>query len=157
MCDWWKSWETLLNQLCAMTFLSPNNTLSIHHPVLLWVKSFTFVLQMKNIRKICHTHPKSKEPKVSVLRTHLYPSRCENPSRTLNESSAAAPQKCSFEANHYWNNPKCANPGSVMLSTEMCERFWKGKSQRKRAWSGSVMCDRVRDGSVSSGVRAQDQ
>lgn len=62
-----------------MTCLSQNNTLSIHHPVLLWGKSFTFVLQMKNIRKICHTHPKSKGPKVSALRTHLYPSRFENP------------------------------------------------------------------------------
>lgn len=145
--------------MCAMAFPSQNNIPSIHHPVLLRGDSFMWVVQSRDLQ-ISHTHPKSREPKVSVLRTHLYPSRCENPVGLKRKLS------CSSEEMYIWSEP-------LLKISQMCksgfrhgvsrngERVEKDERPRKRTYSRSEISARARDGRVrlfvSSGVRAQDQ
>lgn len=127
------------------------NPIYIHDRLLPWgrFQSTAWVVQM-NLKK--NTHPKSKEPKVSALRTHLYPSRRDNPvglwmkpQPELRRTVHLKRTIITVVPNEHVRAPSCC----CQESTEMCEGVWKvpggvgGEPEKSEsdigAWFGSVM------------------
>lgn len=103
-------------------------------------------LSSANIRrkKGSYTHLKSKEPKVSALQTHLYPSRCENPVVSWMKAQLHLRANVHLRRTIIRNYPKCAGPGSVILPgvCKNVQRFFFVKDRANRdpgAWFVTVL------------------